>query len=84
MPGERRCACDDLRCGDWEAALTTQQRARREASGVLAAHVQWHLERGLRSLPIVERDDGAEPQSPVELDLTWPADRFSLDDMIGT
>ena len=27
---------------------------RREASGVVAAHLQWHLERGLRSLALVE------------------------------
>jgi DNA repair protein RecO (recombination protein O) len=28
---------------------------RREASGLVAAYLQWHLERGLRSLPMVER-----------------------------
>ena len=28
---------------------------RREASGLVAALLQWHLERGLRSLPLVER-----------------------------
>jgi len=27
----------------------------REASGLVAAHLQWHLERGLRSLPLVDR-----------------------------
>ena len=26
-----------------------------EASGLVAAHLQWHLERGLRSLPLVDR-----------------------------
>lgn len=41
--------------GDWEAAEATDQRARRDASGLTAAHLQWHLERGLRSLPLVER-----------------------------
>ena len=30
-------------------------RTRRDASGLVAAHLQWHLERGLRSLPLVER-----------------------------
>ena len=30
-------------------------RNRREASGLIAAYLQWHLERGLRSLPLVER-----------------------------
>ena len=28
---------------------------RRETSGLVAAHLQWHLERQLRSLPLVER-----------------------------
>jgi DNA repair protein RecO (recombination protein O) len=28
---------------------------RREASGLVAALLQWHLERQLRSLPLVER-----------------------------
>ena len=28
---------------------------RREAAGLVAAHLQWHLERGLRSLPLVDR-----------------------------
>lgn len=45
-----------LLSGDWEQAEQAEQRVRREASGILAAHVQWHLERGLRSLPMVERD----------------------------
>ena len=39
---------------DWEYADATDGRARREASGVVAAHLQWHLERGLRSLALVE------------------------------
>jgi DNA repair protein RecO (recombination protein O) len=30
-------------------------RHRREGSGLVAAYLQWHLERGLRSLPMVER-----------------------------
>jgi len=41
--------------GDWESAEASEARARREASGLLAAYLQWHLERGLRSLPLVER-----------------------------
>jgi DNA repair protein RecO (recombination protein O) len=41
--------------GDWDTAEATEQRARRDASGLTAAHLQWHLERGLRSLPLVER-----------------------------
>lgn len=44
-----------LLCGDWEAAESSAPRARREASGLVAAYLQWHLERGLRSLRHVER-----------------------------
>jgi DNA repair protein RecO (recombination protein O) len=45
-----------LRDGDWTVADASENRTRREASGVVAAHLQWHLERGLRSLPLVERE----------------------------
>jgi DNA repair protein RecO (recombination protein O) len=45
----------DLLAGDWESAEATETRVRRDASGLIAAHLQWHLERGLRSLPFVER-----------------------------
>ena len=45
----------DLLSGEWDAAEGADSRTRREASGLVAAHVQWHLERGLRSLPLVER-----------------------------
>ena len=45
----------DLLSGDWPGAEATDARTRREASGLVAAHLQWHLERGLRSLPLVER-----------------------------
>ena len=41
--------------GDWAAADPTEPPVRREASGLVAAHLQWHLERGLRSLPLVDR-----------------------------
>ena len=45
----------DLLTGDWDAAELADARTRNEASGLVAAHLQWHLERGLRSLPMVER-----------------------------
>jgi DNA repair protein RecO (recombination protein O) len=45
----------DLLTGDWTGAETTDLRTRKEAGGLVAAHLQWHLERGLRSLPLVER-----------------------------
>jgi DNA repair protein RecO (recombination protein O) len=45
----------DLLGGDWEGALACPERVRREAGGVVAAYLQWHLERGLRTLPHLER-----------------------------
>ena len=44
-----------LLSGDWTIADQSEGRYRREASGLIAAYLQWHLERGLRSLPMVER-----------------------------
>lgn len=44
-----------LATGDWVIADASEGASRREASGLVAAHLQWHLERGLRSLPLVDR-----------------------------
>ncbi len=44
-----------LLSGDWAVADASEDRDRREASGLVAAFLQWHLERGLRSLPLVDR-----------------------------
>jgi DNA repair protein RecO (recombination protein O) len=44
-----------LLSGDWVTADAADERYRREGSGLVAAYLQWHLERGLRSLPMVER-----------------------------
>jgi DNA repair protein RecO (recombination protein O) len=41
--------------GDWTVADAATAEPRREAGGLIAAHLQWHLERGLRSLPLVDR-----------------------------
>ncbi|EWC58888.1 DNA recombination and repair protein RecO [Actinokineospora spheciospongiae] len=41
--------------GTWAVAERATDAARREASGLVAALLQWHLERQLRSLPLVER-----------------------------
>jgi DNA repair protein RecO (recombination protein O) len=41
--------------GDWAVADASEAGIRREASGLVAAHLQWHLERALRSLPLVDR-----------------------------
>ncbi|HEY5334584.1 MAG TPA: DNA repair protein RecO [Mycobacteriales bacterium] len=40
---------------EWDEALASTESDRRAASGLVAASLQWHLERGLRSLPLVER-----------------------------
>jgi DNA repair protein RecO (recombination protein O) len=40
---------------DWAATDAASPEARRTANGLVAAHLQWHLERALRSLPLVER-----------------------------
>ncbi|WFE29787.1 DNA repair protein RecO [Solwaraspora sp. WMMD791] len=47
-----------LATGDWQVADASEPAARRECSGLVAAHLQWHLERGLRSLPLVDRSPG--------------------------
>jgi DNA repair protein RecO (recombination protein O) len=41
--------------GNWASADASEPRHRREGSGLVAAYLQWHLERGLRSLALVER-----------------------------
>ena len=41
--------------GDWEYAEASSPTHRSQASGLIAAHLQWHLERQLRTLPLVER-----------------------------
>jgi DNA repair protein RecO (recombination protein O) len=44
-----------LLTGDWLVADVGEERRRREASGLAAAYLQWHLERQVRSLRLVER-----------------------------
>ncbi|ACU35207.1 DNA repair protein RecO [Actinosynnema pretiosum subsp. pretiosum] len=41
--------------GEWDVVDEIPTGPRREGSGLVAAHLQWHLERQLRSLPLVER-----------------------------
>jgi DNA repair protein RecO (recombination protein O) len=41
--------------GRWDDAEATTERPRAQASGIVAAYTQFHLERTLRSLPHVER-----------------------------
>ncbi len=44
-----------LLTGDWTVADRSAEANRREGSGLVAAFLQWHLERGVRSLRHVER-----------------------------
>ena len=44
-----------LLAGDWVIADASDPQHRREGSGLTAAFLQWHLERGIRSLRMVER-----------------------------
>jgi DNA repair protein RecO (recombination protein O) len=73
--------------GDWVVADASAAGIRREASGLVAAHLQWHMERGLRSLPLVDRSVersaqarpdravGAEPERPAQVESDRPAGR---------
>ena len=54
-----------LMTGEWPVADASQERRRREASGLVAAYLQWHLERRVRSLRWVER--GSDPVDVVDL-----------------
>lgn len=44
-----------LLAGDWGVADVSEDRYRRESSGLVAVYLQWHLERQLRSLRHVDR-----------------------------
>ena len=50
---------DSLLTGDWAAAEASLGTNRREASGLVAALLQWHLERSMRSLALVDRSEPA-------------------------
>lgn len=45
--------------GDWAVADASSGRHRREAAGLTAAYSQFHLERKIRSLPLVDRSEEA-------------------------
>lgn len=48
-----------LQSGDWAGTEASTDSMRVQASGLVAAHLQWHLERQLRTLPFVERSGGS-------------------------
>ena len=45
-----------LLSGDWDTADPSEALHRREAAGLVAAYAQWHLERAVGSLRLVERE----------------------------
>jgi DNA repair protein RecO (recombination protein O) len=61
LPGSARpaagtvAALGALLTGDWATVEAADPRHLREASGLVAGYLSWHLERGLRSLPLVQR-----------------------------
>jgi DNA repair protein RecO (recombination protein O) len=59
-----------LLTGDWTAADSSEIRRRREASGLVAAYLQWHLERRVRSLRWVERPTETAEKPNDVIDLT--------------
>jgi DNA repair protein RecO (recombination protein O) len=52
-----------LLTGDWAVADDSAPARRREGSGLVAAYLQWHLERQVRSLKWVDRSGGAGPSA---------------------
>ncbi len=44
-----------LLAGDWPVVESSEPRTRREATGMVAAYLQWHLERGLKSMAHLPR-----------------------------
>lgn len=57
VSAETRELLGALLSGDWAVAEASSERDRAQANGIVAAYTQFHLERGLRSLPHVDRVD---------------------------
>ena len=61
LPGSARPAAETVRAlgallsGEWPVVEATDPRHLRQASGLVAAYLSWHLERGLTSLAVLER-----------------------------
>lgn len=51
-----------LLAADWDVADASAPEVRNEATGLVAAYVQWHLERGVRSLRLVDRTPTVLPE----------------------
>lgn len=57
LDGETIGLLSALLGGDWDHAERSSDATRNRASGIAAAYTQWHLERGLRSLAHLEREN---------------------------
>jgi DNA repair protein RecO (recombination protein O) len=66
-----------LLAGQWDVADASAQADRRVASALIGAHVQHNLERGLRSLPHVDRAEAQHPSSVDEPDADSPIQQES-------
>jgi len=44
--------------GDWPTIDAADPRTARDAAGLVASYVQWHMERTVRALALVDRGDG--------------------------
>lgn len=53
-----------LLTGDWLLADASSERTRAQASGIVAAYTQFHLDRGLRSLPHLDRSPDIRAARP--------------------
>jgi DNA repair protein RecO (recombination protein O) len=62
--GETLRLLASLLAGDWVLADASEERSRLEGSGLVSAFLQWHLERGVRSLRHVDRS-GLARTAPV-------------------
>ncbi len=61
---------ESLALGEWDLVASATDSQRRQATGLTAAHLQWHLERQLRTLPLIER---RSPHSLIEASRPGPA-----------
>jgi DNA repair protein RecO (recombination protein O) len=53
-----------LLVGDWVTADAAARTERRSASNLITAHLQWNLDRSLRSLPMVDRSTSSAETMP--------------------
>lgn len=56
--------------GHWDHVATTTASQQRQATGLIAAHLQWHLERRLRTLPLIDRSVPADRLRPAASTVT--------------